>query len=699
MFFTGEILFLLVLARQTFASVHRVPAGFLVSYYVLMVAPMVAFLFRKAYGGVGAEGLGLAKYGFLLALGAGAAVLVHGYRQLADRLRGLGNHPLLILRVFGSDSNTAFVFGEILLRWCFLGSFATIADPSYVRFQGSLAARQNRRYFVIFTCVYVAWVAVLATVGAMLLEPWMSAPVSAVGGALGWLGRAEMASVATSAVAVPLLLGFVIFSVRRNFTFALKRLSTGPERPEAAVTSGGIFRRFVLYCHDDVWKHAVSSVLPTSEAVLMDLRGFTPERRGCEYELGLLIDHFSIDRVILLVDHGPAQEALLATLEERWALMSAESSNRRLENPVLTAYSPGVEDPGDIRRILALLTGVLPAAPVPAPSPAEPEALRIPGEKEPPKGRRGWADRFGRLDLAVSTPAVAKIFIPGLLAGLALYAYAELRPVAEAHRDMAVPRVLPVTTLAERRGPRPAAPLEPFTATARVQTNERTQVKNRFKLQEDLTLSITFQGGLMDRAHRGWISDLAVLGKDGRPLPVEDDFTKPVEEDRKKGLAGREATFAVTLHPPEPIAGIARVSGHVTLELQEPDQLLAVDKLDTVLPGRGWVQLAHPRLAPLGQVDLVRLSADDWLTIRQHGDPAKLRVFVLRPDGMSANQVSVHYQEYRRQTVLAADLPTVRLEIPLGAPRLEKVGFEIRDLPVLKRLAQREPLTITGVSR
>jgi hypothetical protein len=671
---TLQLLLLVVLARSTFVSVYRIPAGFLVSYYLLMVAPLAAFLFW----GSGRASKDPMLYCFYLPIGAGAAMLVHGYRRLAHHLGQLGDHPLLVLRVFGSDSNAAFVFGEILLRWCFLGSVATIADPSYVRFQGSLAARQNRRYLVIFTAAFVAWVLLAATLGALLLGPFLSAPVSALGGVLGWVGRVELASVVTCALLVPPLLALVVLLVRRNFKDARRRLSAEPQRPRSTVTMGGIFRRFVHYCHDDVWKRAVTSLLPKSQVVLMDVRGFSPERRGCEYEMGLLIDRFPIARVVLLADAGATQEALLSTLEQRWDVMSENSPNRWIEEPVLTVYQPGVEDPGDIERILALLAGALPATPEPAGSSDAPEGLVIPGHKATKAARRGWGERLGGLDLAVSTPARARILIPVILIGLAFYTYIRVQPVVEAYTVLAAPRLLPVASLAEA-AKRPAGPDPPFSATARAQLNPPDQKT------AGVYLFLTLKGGPVSRAERGWIRDLVVLGSNRQPLPLNENLAKPtVAEDSKVSTAEGELHLTATLQPPVVPDRLAVVSGHAVLEFEAPDDVLVIDQLDKVLPGRGWVRLSHPRLAPLGQVDLVRLASDDGLTIRQHADEERVRVHLIKPDGTSAEQFQIGFKQFANYTVKAEDLASVRLKISLGTSRLERVGFEVRDIPVAK---------------
>ena len=57
-----------------------------------------------------------------------------------------------------------------------------------------------------------------------------------------------------------------------------------------------------IYCHGDAWQHAVRRLAPESDAVLMDLRGFTRRNRGCVFELTELVRTVPRGRVVLLVD-------------------------------------------------------------------------------------------------------------------------------------------------------------------------------------------------------------------------------------------------------------------------------------------------------------------------------------------------------------------------------------------------------------
>ena len=56
-----------------------------------------------------------------------------------------------------------------------------------------------------------------------------------------------------------------------------------------------------------------NELIARADAVVMDLRGFTAQRRGCEFELGELQTRCSPGRVVLVVD-ASTDRALLAQL-------------------------------------------------------------------------------------------------------------------------------------------------------------------------------------------------------------------------------------------------------------------------------------------------------------------------------------------------------------------------------------------------
>lgn len=93
-----------------------------------------------------------------------------------------------------------------------------------------------------------------------------------------------------------------------------------------------------FFCHDNTWQAAVKALAQRSTVVLMDLRGFGKQNRGCEFELEMLLDVVSVARVVLLVDETTEIDTLKQVLHAAWSKMSESSPNRALTNPVLSLF-------------------------------------------------------------------------------------------------------------------------------------------------------------------------------------------------------------------------------------------------------------------------------------------------------------------------------------------------------------------------
>lgn len=64
----------------------------------------------------------------------------------------------------------------------------------------------------------------------------------------------------------------------------------------------GRYRVNECYCFDSTWQQALAALVRQSDVVLMDLRGFRAQNRGCRHELGVLAAAPRLQRVVLLFD-------------------------------------------------------------------------------------------------------------------------------------------------------------------------------------------------------------------------------------------------------------------------------------------------------------------------------------------------------------------------------------------------------------
>ena len=95
----------------------------------------------------------------------------------------------------------------------------------------------------------------------------------------------------------------------------------------AAPDPDGRYRVEEFFCHDDTWRMTVSRLARDSDAILMDLRGFTPANQGCVFEIEQLVAGVELDRVVFLADASTDADFLEATLRRAWRSMPGDSPN------------------------------------------------------------------------------------------------------------------------------------------------------------------------------------------------------------------------------------------------------------------------------------------------------------------------------------------------------------------------------------
>ena len=79
------------------------------------------------------------------------------------------------------------------------------------------------------------------------------------------------------------------------------------------------FRVNDFFCYDDTWKMVLSRLAGDSDAVLMDLRGFSTKNAGCVFELGELARIVPLEHVVFVVDRRTDEQLLAEKLGGRRA--------------------------------------------------------------------------------------------------------------------------------------------------------------------------------------------------------------------------------------------------------------------------------------------------------------------------------------------------------------------------------------------
>jgi hypothetical protein len=114
-----------------------------------------------------------------------------------------------------------------------------------------------------------------------------------------------------------------------------KRVAAMDEWPDP----DGRYRVNEFFCTDDLWKDAVSLLLASSDAVVVDLSEFTASRAGTAYELKLLKEQGALARTALIVSGQTDRDAVRLALDvppgHALGAGALVEVDRRLEGKVL----------------------------------------------------------------------------------------------------------------------------------------------------------------------------------------------------------------------------------------------------------------------------------------------------------------------------------------------------------------------------
>ena len=130
-----------------------------------------------------------------------------------------------------------------------------------------------------------------------------------------------------------------------------RRLGTLDARPDF----DDRFRINDFFCHDDTWQTTLAALVQHSDAVLMDLREFTPNRQGCIYEIRQLLQHMPLARIVMLADATTDGEFLEQTVVAAWDALPIGAPNRAVPKPHLTVIQGHREADRNLHALLAAI--------------------------------------------------------------------------------------------------------------------------------------------------------------------------------------------------------------------------------------------------------------------------------------------------------------------------------------------------------
>ena len=135
---------------------------------------------------------------------------------------------------------------------------------------------------------------------------------------------------ATSTIEPHEFLDFVRGRLDRRFIDTGGSLDLRIDQMDLTPDGDGLFRVTEFFCHDDTWKLTLARLADESDAVLMDLRGFSQLNSGCVFEIHELVNVLPLQRVVFAIDESTDQTFMRSTMQQAWRQIKDRSPNRRV---------------------------------------------------------------------------------------------------------------------------------------------------------------------------------------------------------------------------------------------------------------------------------------------------------------------------------------------------------------------------------
>ena len=130
-----------------------------------------------------------------------------------------------------------------------------------------------------------------------------------------------------------------------------RRLASLDRQPDP----DGFYRVNEFFCREDTWQMTMRALAMQSDAVLMDLRSFSPSNQGSLYEIEQLLNIVDLERIAFLVDETSDLPFLEEMLQRMWTEVNADSPNYIAESPTARLFQAGDQTGRSAKALLLVL--------------------------------------------------------------------------------------------------------------------------------------------------------------------------------------------------------------------------------------------------------------------------------------------------------------------------------------------------------
>ena len=105
----------------------------------------------------------------------------------------------------------------------------------------------------------------------------------------------------------------------------------------------------------NTWKLVVEEFIKVADVVLFDLREYTEEREGSQYEVNFLFDTYPANRIVFLQNADSDRDAIHHMILDCWRELLQGSPNTNIPDPVVRIYVSDKQKGKDVQGLIDLL--------------------------------------------------------------------------------------------------------------------------------------------------------------------------------------------------------------------------------------------------------------------------------------------------------------------------------------------------------
>jgi hypothetical protein len=173
-----------------------------------------------------------------------------------------------------------------------------------------------------------------------------------------YAGSIQMISgpdLATTTVEPHEIISFVSGKMKDSFCESEESINDNISKIDNIPDLDGTHRVNEFFCRDNNWKYVLQQLVVHSDIVLMDLRKFSEQFKGCRYEIEALVNLVPLDRIVFVIDDETVIPFAQRVFAGAFQLADKDSVNKVMPPPAITLYKIDKNKDKDVNKLMNLI--------------------------------------------------------------------------------------------------------------------------------------------------------------------------------------------------------------------------------------------------------------------------------------------------------------------------------------------------------